>query len=114
MWACKMHRYAGMWACKMHKVRGYADMQDAWGTRICKGARVGREKRGVDTPREVRRLTVSATRAAVSNRVGKSTFSIKEFTAGACFDALERWRQTRILSGSPGPCVWIETMNGED
>jgi hypothetical protein len=50
------------------------------------------------------RLTVSATRTAVSKRVGKSSFSIKELTEGVSLDALDKCRHMRILSGSPGAC----------
>ena len=50
-------------------------------------------------------LTISATRMAVSKRVGKSSFSMKELTEGVCLNALDRCRHIRVLSGSPGPCV---------
>ncbi len=101
-------------------------MQDVCGTRVCRNAqmcksiqlckstRVCGNESARALGRKVEGLTVSATRAAVSKRVGKSSFSIKELTAGPCLDAFERWRQTRILSGSPGACVEIETMSGED
>ena len=110
----------------VEEVRGYVGMQDVCGTRVCRNAqihkgmqlcksmRVCRNESARALRKKVERLTVSATRAAVSNQVGKSSFSIKELTAGACLDAFERWRQTRILSGSPGACVEIETMSGED
>jgi len=59
-------------------------------------------------------LTMSATRQAVSKRVGKSIFEMNELTDGDCLVALDRWRHMRILSGTPGAWPWTATMSGDD
>jgi len=84
-----------------------------WGTWVMGGASRSMPTCGMNEMLESI-LTISATRAAVSKRVGKSSFSMKELTEGVCLKALDKCRHMRILSGSPGAWVWIETMNGED
>jgi hypothetical protein len=66
------------------------------------------------TPERSYELTMSATRHAVSKRVGKSHFEIKELTEGADLKDFERCRHMRILSGSPGAWPWTDMMSGDD
>ena len=57
---------------------------------------------------------MSATREAVSNLVGKSSFLICELTEAVVLLAFESWRHTRSLSGVPGACGCTETIRGEE
>jgi len=45
---------------------------------------------------------------------GKVILWNEGLTEGIVFIAFERWRQTQILSSSPGACGWTATMNSDD
>jgi hypothetical protein len=68
----------------------------------------GRMGIGIGMERIFRKqLTASATRNAMSNRVGKSSLAIKLFTEGilSFLLSLERCRQTRFFTGVFGPSL---------
>jgi hypothetical protein len=79
----------------------------------CQRGKAREKERGRREAREVG-LTISATRVAVSKRVGKKVVLMNELTNIIESFDLDRCRQIRTLSGSPRACGCIATTRGDD